>query len=143
MLRMRSMPNAGFAISAFRRRAYRRATLLWALLAALSPVGAPIIHSFDAQHIITRSPAPHAHVVDAAGGFHERGCPHVPPPAPHDSSVCLTCRTLQHGKSSILGSITGLFAALQAHPFFKNEERTATAWVDLSTSAPRAPPLFS
>jgi hypothetical protein len=143
MLRLPSMLSAEFSVSAFRCRAYRRATLLWTLLAALSPIGAPIIHSFDAQHIIVRSAAPHGHVVDAAGSFHERGCPHAPPPAPHDGSVCLTCRTLQHGKSSILGSVTGFSAALRAHPFFTNEERTATAWVDLSTSAPRAPPLFS
>lgn len=134
---------AGLSASGLRRRVLRSASVLWALLAAFGSIGAPVLHSFDAPHVVTRLSQVHAHLVDGAGGLHERGCPHTPPASHHHGGACLTCRTIQHSKFSTVRVVARPLDVLQPRAFLIDEQRPDVEWVDPSNSVPRAPPLFA
>jgi hypothetical protein len=124
-------------------------TLLWVLLAAFAPVAVPILHSIGDAHHTPIAPSNSDELgygwraADAGGGLHGRGCPHGSPTPSHDGSRCLTCRTLQHSRYSVLSPSAAIGDAFQVQAFPGEGDLVSPARANLSESAPRAPPHFS
>ena len=139
MLDMRPMRPPKVLSSRLDHSPARCLTLLWTLLAAFGPIGAPVLHSFEDGHAVARSHAAHPLVAEANGGVHDRGCPDVPPASHDDGGACLTCRTLQHSKASI-AVVNARPVAISRPQLYGYDDRPASVWVDLPGPIPRGPP---